>query len=369
MMRIDFQAAGYRFRFFDRFDEETRRFEEGLRSGHSHVESIPWPRISFWQGYRHLQSLSGRYFVLQMLREDSNRAYQIAAIEHPSRIRSFTRGLITHWIPACEPEASLDQAELLRRMTELCRRHTSLMSLRVHCYVPGDSALDAAERLLEEQGFEPCQRQTPAKTRIIDLRPSLEEILSQFSKKTRPKLRIRKPEEVWIAELTSREHIPALQTAVNDAFQRTTHQHHNYDFASLFNTLEDFPETAVALGFFVSEEPRVPKAFVAGVASGPLFAYIGAGSRSDPRLRRHPFNQNLLWRLLEIAKARGALLFDMGGITDGGPDDPLAGISDFKRHFPGFELSIGRERLIKLRPMRHRVFSVLHALTRRPGVE
>ena len=56
----------------------------------------------------------------------------------------------------------------------------------------------------------------------------------------------------------------------------------------------------------------------------------------------------------------------MGGITEGGSDDPLAGISDFKRHFPGFEVSIGRERLLKLRPMRYRLFSFLQALQRGP---
>src|SRR3989449_3254128 len=36
-MRIDFLAGGYRLRFFDRFDEETRRFEDDLRSGHTLV--------------------------------------------------------------------------------------------------------------------------------------------------------------------------------------------------------------------------------------------------------------------------------------------------------------------------------------------
>ena len=365
-MRVDFLAGGYRLRFFDRFDEETRRFEDDLRSGHTLVGPIPWPRISFWQGYRHLQSLSGRYFVLQMLRDDSERAYQMAVIERPSSLPSFKRGVISHWIPALEPEATGDQAELLKRMTELCRERTSLMSLHVHSYIPGDSALDAAEKLLQEHGFEACHPQMPAKTRIIDLRPPLEELFAQFSRKTRPKLKIKKTEEVRIAELKSREQIPALHAASNDAFHRTTAQEYNYDFESLFQTLEDFPETAAALGFFLSDDPGSPKAFVAGVASGPLFEYIMAGSRSDPRLRRHPFNQNLLWRLLEIAKARGALIFDMGGITEGGPDDPLAGISDFKRHFPGFEVSIGRERLLKLRPMRYRLFSFLQALQRGP---
>src|SRR3989442_6205815 len=83
---IDFLAGGYRLRFFDRFDEETRRFEDDLRSGHTLVGPIPWPRISIWQGYRQLPSLSGRDVVLQIIPDDSESAYQMAVISRPTSI-------------------------------------------------------------------------------------------------------------------------------------------------------------------------------------------------------------------------------------------------------------------------------------------
>ena len=69
------------------------------------------------------------------------------------------------------------------------------------------------------------------------------------------------------------------------------------------------------MGFYLSDEPASPKAFVTGVASPPLFEYTLAGSRSDARLRQFPFNYILLWKLVETAKARGASILAM--VTEG----------------------------------------------------
>jgi hypothetical protein len=109
-MLIERRTAKARLRFFDRFDEEARRFEDRLRAGASPVESIPWPRVSFWQGYRHLESTSKRFYVLQMLRSDSDRAYQIAVVEGASRIPWFKTGAVPYWIPLPEPGALPEQA-------------------------------------------------------------------------------------------------------------------------------------------------------------------------------------------------------------------------------------------------------------------
>ncbi|MFI5362179.1 MAG: GNAT family N-acetyltransferase [Elusimicrobiota bacterium] len=364
-MLIHRETGTYSCRFFDRFDEEGRRFEDRLRSGAAMAGTIPWPRISFWQGYRHLQSVSNRYFVLQMARKDSAATYQMAAVEHASKIALFRTGEVPYWIPSQGPAALRDQAELLELMRELCRELTSLMSLQVHAYVPGDPALEAAEALLRGAGFPPCDRRAPETTRLIDLRPSVEELFSLFPAKVRTKLRLKKPEEVAVAELKSRGQIPALKAALDDSFHRSSEQRYDYDFESLFKVLAEFPETAAAFGFFLAGEPQVPKAFVAGVASPPLFEYTLAGSRSDSRLRQFKFNYVLLWRLIEAAKERGATVFDMGGITEGGDGDPLSGISDFKRRFPGFDVAVGREGRAELRPARRRVFSALKSLKKR----
>lgn len=94
----------------------------------------------------------------------------------------------------------------------------------------------------------------------------------------------------------------------------------------------------------------MPLAFVAGIRHGTLAEYISAGSVDDAALRSHPFNYFLLWELAEWARANGAAALDLGGVTEGGPEDKLAGISGFKRHFTNTEAEIGREMIATLRP-------------------
>jgi lipid II:glycine glycyltransferase (peptidoglycan interpeptide bridge formation enzyme) len=66
----------------------------------------------------------------------------------------------------------------------------------------------------------------------------------------------------------------------------------------------------------------------------------------------------MLW-----AHASGASELDLGGITSGGPGDPLAGISEFKRSFSGRELEVGREMLSVLKPSRYALFRAVRGVT------
>ena len=359
---IALETGAYRARFLDRFDAEARSFEDRLRAETFLVGAVPWPRVSFRQGYRHLETGGRRCRVLQLTRRDSGRSYQIAVVERSSKVRVFKNGEIPYWIPRPEPEARGEQVELLLLLRALLRERTTLMSVRAHAYVPGEPALDAAQALLEEAGFAPCAAEFPSRTRLLYLRPPLEEVLAALPSKIRTKLRLKKPDEARAEALARRAEIPALKAALNDAFRRSTESRGDFDFEGLFAVLEKHPEAAAAFGFYLSDDWSAPKAFVSGTASPPVFEYSTAGSLSDPRLRRFPFNYVLLWKLVEAAKARGARTFDMGGITDGGPDDPLAGISEFKRRFPGADVAVGRELRLVLRPARLRAYEALRGL-------
>lgn len=358
-MNLEFAKGGRRFRFFDRFDEPARRFEDELRAVAMSVGALPWPRLSHPQSYRHLDGAAEKFFVLQM--QGARARFQICVVEHASRLPWFKTGIAPYWIPAAEPEAREDQEELLGTLRELCRTRTSLMSVRAHAYTPGDEALAAAQALLARAGFTPCEPQAPERTRLVDLAPPLAELLASFPGKTRRWLTIQDPAAARAAELSDRRLIPALRAALDDSFSRSTGERVSHDFEALFSSLERHPGSAAVVGFFLAAEPDAPLAFASAVSHGPVFEYATAGSRSSEALRKLPFNYVLLWRLIELAKARGARLFDLGGITDQGPDDPLAGISHFKRRFPGFETSVGREALLELRPLRRRLFTLLQA--------
>jgi hypothetical protein len=74
-----------------------------------------------------------------------------------------------------------------------------------------------------------------------------------------------------------------------------------------------------------------------------------------------------LWDLILWAHREGARWFDFGGVTTGtvGTDDPLGGISDFKRGFTREEIALGEEWVFEPRPWKARVANAASRLARR----
>jgi len=102
--------------------------------------------------------------------------------------------------------------------------------------------------------------------------------------------------------------------------------------------------------------------------SGPYAEFSSAGSIESDLLKSVPFNYFLVWELIQWAKLSGSKRIDMGGVSDEGPGDPLAGISYFKRRFPTKEAEIGREMEAPLRLVQtssHRALVELRELARK----
>ena len=155
-------------------------------------------------------------------------------------------------------------------------------------------------------------------TRFIDLRPEVSDILALFNANGRVKLRIK--------------------------------DKHNNDVS--------------IIGFYLKGAPLEPKAFITGVRHHHMVEFSVGGSRSDERLRKFPFNHILIWQLILRSKKQGGHLFDMGGISSEAAGDELQGISAFKRLFPGFELKVGSEMHLPLRPPRAFTYSVMQKISR-----
>ena len=66
----------------------------------------------------------------------------------------------------------------------------------------------------------------------------------------------------------------------------------------------------------------------------------------------------VIWALIRWARDTGATWLDFGGVTESASEssnDPLAGISEFKRKFGGEELVIGEEWQFDAAPLRQRL--------------
>ncbi len=244
VVKISFQSEPYHYWFFDEFDEESCQFEVQLKARGTQMISlrdqgviIPWPRLSFWQSSKYLQHIQQKYFVLQMMNSQTQELYQVAVIVNVSRFKIFQSGVVSYWIPLLKVLGRLqdeqDQEALFRTLTKLCRKYTKMMSLRVHAYAPGHEMLQMAESIFHRTEMRSCLPLNAEKTRLIDLRYSLDELEKQFSGRIRARLKIKKPEQILIREIQDKIHKKHLQTALNDTFQRSVGKTYNYDFDSL----------------------------------------------------------------------------------------------------------------------------------------
>lgn len=376
-LSIKFQQGDLSFYFSDSFNNESRSFEENkiqsmppqnfsLIDDSGNMRNISWPKLSHWQSYHFFDNQKMPFYFLQMTNERTNRHYQIIIRVETSRIGFFQKGIIQQWILNTDEDSLIDQQELIKQLLSFCRLHTNLMSVRIQPYMPGIDSLEATHQLLSQFGFIEVDPLSNTKTRMIDLRPSVEDILSSFSANGRARLKIKtKDQEVAeVKEINTVATIPFLQDALNASFKRSIKKECPYDFLPLFRRATQFANEVIMLGFFFKDTTSGPKAFITGISHGPIVEYSVGGSLSDSRLRQFPFNHILMWQLALRSKLSGSELLDMGGITNGTKEDALTGITNFKRFFPGFELSTGQEMEINLRPQYIYFYSLLQKIMR-----
>jgi hypothetical protein len=372
---IEERRGDLSFRFSNSFNKTSRDFEDNyirLKSSEyiiftddsNNSRDISWPNLSHWQSYHFLDNQNKPFYLLQMRNERTSDCYQIVIHVEISRLGLFWSGNVLQWIMKSDESSLSDQYELIKQLMYFCKRHTKLMSMRIQPYMPGIKKLDSSQELLSQLGFIEVAPLSNIKTRMIDLRPSIEEILSSFSANGRARLKIKSKDtdKIEIKEISDVTKIPFLQNALNDSFKRSIKKECPYNFLPLFLRAKQFANEVIMLGFYFKEEALEPKAFITGIRHGNITEYSVGGSLSDSRLRQFPFNHLLMWQLVIHSKKNGSELLDMGGITEGGEDDALVGITNFKRLFPGFEISTGREMQVILRPRYNQFHSMLKLL-------
>lgn len=252
----------------------------------------------------------------------------------------------------------------LRLLRALCVATGDVVTLRLQPRRLGVHALCDFEQRARRAGFALSDPEAVTRTLLLDLRASSEELLASLPAKTRRKVRARTSGPFEIRTITDDAHLEALKAAALASIRRTGGTNSRAPWGPLLAIAREDPGRVRVLALF-TRGGNDPLAFVAGVRHGALAEYVSAGSVDDAELRSHPFNYFLLWELAEWARASGATHLDLGGLTDGGPDDALAGISAFKRHFTCMEAEVGREMVAVLRPGTERLLGAARAVRAR----
>ncbi len=134
---------------------------------------------------------------------------------------------------------------------------------------------------------------------------------------------------------------------MREIMARTGGRHRRHDWPRLVEFCARHPGLARLVGRLHTEVsgPKSLLAFMLSFFHGDHAQYHTAASTGASCLRMS-LSYAVAWDLMRWAKSQGATWFDFGGITvgtQGDPDDPLGGISDFKRFFSKQVVDVGEE--------------------------
>jgi lipid II:glycine glycyltransferase (peptidoglycan interpeptide bridge formation enzyme) len=194
-----------------------------------------------------------------------------------------------------------------------------------------------------------------ARTLTADLRLSDEAHLAELSGNTRRHVRAVEKRPVVLRPVDDDRLGPRLNALLGETLERTGGAFHSEDWGWKIALSRAAPEQSRLIGLFRTdrEGPEGLLAFAWGCCHGDYGHYDAAGStrRSDLKMS---FSYALMWDLMCWARHQGASWWDFGGITEGnlGSDDPVGGISDFKRHFSGTVQRVGERWVLEPSPIR-----------------
>lgn len=268
--------------------------------------------------------------------------------------------------PAIDPPAML---RALRAIADLARRPLSRV-LRVYVEL---FCRDAATRaslpaVLREIGFRPAAHlRSYRQTLLIDLAGDEEQIFARLHATGRRHIRAVARAPVEVRAVTDPGLAPRLEALMRETFERTGGRYLPEDWPAIVRLSAREPHLSRVAGLFRSDAPAPQSllSFAWGRMHGDHADYTaGASTRlSDVRT---PLGYGTIWDLVRWAKREGATYFDLGGITAGthGSDDPLGGISDFKRYFGGAMVEVGEEWTLEPHPLAARLAGALSRVAR-----
>ncbi len=237
---------------------------------------------------------------------------------------------------------------VLRYVLGLVRRNKRVVRLNVGLFSRDASVRSHLGSILDHLGFARTEANVYTRTIAVDLRSTEAELLSSFNNSVRKQLKefARTKIPVSIQPIADPSLAPRMNELMQQTMARTGGRFTPVDWASRIALAKSNPELCRIVGVVhgdITGEDRL-LAFVYGCHHGMHAQYSdGASAR---QLGRVPLMYPLLWELLRWARDSGAHWFDMGGVTAGHfgvGQDPLGGISDFKRRFSNEVIDVAEE--------------------------
>jgi hypothetical protein len=279
-----------------------------------------------------------------------------------------SRALPGHFIVRAERCGALLPSELSQAAAAGLRavaqsRRVLRLTVELFARDIGERALFAAA--LADQGFtRMAQPHHYDITLRVDLTPSEAEILGSFSRMARRHIKNLAESEFELRVITDPRYVSRLDALADEAMHRTGGDSLDYEHRAMIELSRTSPELSRLVGIFRrgDADPQSLVAYAWGGVHGDYSGY-DAGAASRIPGTKLGFSYPLLWDLMCWAKGHGANWFDMGGVSGGGleSDDPVGGISDFKRYFSKDTARVAEDWMLEPHPSRLAVARVVSA--------
>ncbi len=229
---------------------------------------------------------------------------------------------------------------------------------------------DAAKRaaLAELLARHNCRRmQHPngyAETLVLTLDKSEEELFAGLHHSARRKIRQVEKHPVELRLITDPAYENRMNEMLQQTFARTGGQVHERNWRQRMELSQQHPDLSRIVGLFRTDltGPDSLLAYAWGCRSGEHVYYSEAASVRQTGEQKLALAYGVMWDLIVWARRTGARFFDFGGITRGThtDEDPLGGISDFKRYFSQQLIPVREEWVMNRHTKRAALVAAVH---------
>ncbi|HEY0674471.1 MAG TPA: GNAT family N-acetyltransferase [Longimicrobiales bacterium] len=201
-------------------------------------------------------------------------------------------------------------------------------------------------------------------TAVLDLAPTEDELFSSLHHSARRKIRQVEKRGLQIRTVDDPSFHDRMNALLQETYARTQGNIPERNWRERIALSTTDPDRSRIVGLFVPDEtgPQSLIAYAWGCHGDDHVYYSEAASTRATGEHRVAVAYGLMWDLIRWAKRTGARLFDMGGITHGthDDDDPLGGISDFKRYFSRQTLEVREEWILDDHSLRAVAVGAVH---------
>ena len=303
---------------------------------------LPLPHRAAWAALH--QSPAASWFLA--VADSTGRPCGAAAVQ-----LAPSRALPGHRIVRCErfgpgiPVAA--QRAALSALAALARDNPRILRLHVETFAIDREEHAGLERAAGDLGF---VRVVPPRsyehTLLVPLAGEESSIFASFHGTARRHIRAADRNPVRVGLVEDPAYFDRLDAISRETYARTGGAYDPPDWSKIVALGAREPLASRLVGLYRTDRsgPESLLAFAWGCGHGDHVHYSRAASTRDTDLRM-PLMYPVVWDLIRWAKRTGARYFDFGGITVGShrSDDPLGGISDFKRYFSGRVEQVGAE--------------------------